>query len=1688
MEENNETGIQEVRESIERRIFRVFNCMLDENIIGEKVYIVLLIIQTIQILSFPLVTVAEYDSSGIESVAIVFEFANYSKYIINNGTLSSFWFVFGTHMVIIMFELLCLLMLCYDRFSRSEGKSNWKSMILHSASTILTLISTILVIPMTGLALSTVICEKDCYENIECWSFPHFGLMLLGLLFIIVLLALCYSSSLLFTDHYIFSPIPWAGETKPSKQLLTLGLLFTSIFSTFREEMGYEISKYGVGILIPIFLIAFYNRFIYSVLYHNKIQISYFCEYSLIISVALCSLSTLQFENTFYVSTLLCSILLGIALAFVATGMYQGRIRHILLRDEKSLRSGQAITEYLIFLIPRLVNLHVEQENRFLFQGILNNHHEFCVLSSCPCQQTSKYIFHPDYHPEMRDTIQLADLERIMNKSKIAGYTPIEHWISKIENQWYKFVEALIEKLIKTQPRSIGLKLLDAYYKRFFMKNYYRSYYSIIKTMENKYSIEDSYMVFRTILMLDKDIKANELLSTASKVDLGALVNFQERKNRFIKNVRACTTSVLKFWKNLLSDQLHVKSIFSLSAQITKLNKGIRLGYMELIRLRPTFIRSYMLFGGFLNMVLSSEAEAHEILEKGDMMKRNDAIASHRERSSYDINSKALLIRLSGAIDRLGIVLSVNEWAFEMVGYSPSELIGYNIIKIMPPFIAANHDKYLLNFIKTGIPKFLGKENLVFAKTKTGYYDPLLITIKTMEGLVNGLEYVAILHKNSDIIRSNYIKLPFNYSRMNPKLSFIIADLKGNILGISKKCAQIFGIPHNYFVRKNALSSDLISLKVLNEKILTADMESQLEMGLLLQLNTGNLANFIDQDFILLGEAEVMEEKMGIIEVYMQLTYRKFSDGNGFRSYVFLLVKKVKDINMRSGRIFDMQDPGGKVDYSRLRGASSGGWEGEAEEQPLPIIASSIAASNLSSDMVAVYTFKRTLVHFKKPRVIKYTEIILFISVLLIIGALITQYFLLSWDLHTYFQLFEVIIARCINFAHSIIDFYILIGAINYNFPNSAYSGDIAEYAKQELFIHVDSLSKNEFDLTKIIHSDMLDDKDDFRHLLIKAKMLNPNYSYNENEQDLDDTIVQIITQILSLKDIYEANRTELLIESFPYNFDLYGTRVFKDSKTHPTFQEVQTFSIFYNGANPHILSILHRMAEEAADLIYSLIEKEINFIFIFALIIPAILLLLIIFFYILFKKTQRGKKEILLVFAEIPLGIVSGVIEKCMKFEKEELEDAKDKSLEEKEQKEGRVKREIERGNKGEGKGLLGANIAAEKAEVFRDFNLEDSGLVNSGEFPEEEAKELMSEEMGENNTGEEISREVDIEMFDSGFIEDEANCLLREDANEQGESLDQIKDKREKERKEKEELSKQEKKKKILQYTWSMDSRTLVVLIIISLVGILKGTSDWYQIDICQIDREMVHHIENQNDLILTLSYAYLYTLFYKQTMVPLAVVNGENPFNRFLEHYGEVVLELEDAVHGKFRSSKVIDYMKSTLLDYFSPQYCQKVASIISLTTPECQNIWLRINSHGLQNTLHNIKQVLKQNYLNTRDFQIRSQKWFEDLRSTRNIEFYLLLKKIILPTFTDLINNSNDEIMNSIDNKKNINLLLLIISIFLVLIMLIFIERFFIYVQQRQIFLFKGILNLIPIEILSKNLSEKDDIMKHGFLLK
>jgi two-component system CheB/CheR fusion protein len=127
--------------------------------------------------------------------------------------------------------------------------------------------------------------------------------------------------------------------------------------------------------------------------------------------------------------------------------------------------------------------------------------------------------------------------------------------------------------------------------------------------------------------------------------------------------------------------------------------------------------------------VVSASVIARDISER----KRAEQELRDREEHLQAILNTAVDAIIT--IDQRGIIQSVNPAAEQMFGYAASEMVGQNVKMLMPAPYHEEHDRYLADYLRTGVKKIIGIGREVLARRDDGSTFPVDLAVSEIPHL-----------------------------------------------------------------------------------------------------------------------------------------------------------------------------------------------------------------------------------------------------------------------------------------------------------------------------------------------------------------------------------------------------------------------------------------------------------------------------------------------------------------------------------------------------------------------------------------------------------------------------------------------------------------------------------------------------------------------------------------------------------------------------------------------------------------------------------------------------------------------------------------------------------------------------------------------------------------------------------------
>ena len=1257
--------------SIERRIFLIIENHLENNVCSKTLYILLILVETLQIGSCILFlnrSSADEDFSLVEEILYPF---NFVSYILYNSSLNTFQTIYGIMLFFFILHMCLLLMTGILTLHKKQAHTSFlNKIVFQMSSSLCILFKTILPIPMSQLLFSSIfLCSMI---NVECFQASHLTLTILSVLtfpcFIISIVILS-----LFSDSYIKSPIPWAG---PSNILLIIRdfiKIMLGFSGALCDSFQFPSGQLIIGSCFIFANYLLYQRYRIHAYFDSGIRnVLIFQEmvlYALLLTICIVN----SYGRTFKLQYLIMALFMGIVCAVNLALMKKKRVEGIALKNVDNIKEDWELEIYFLMIYDLPKTVIKDPYHRYILNRALYLHREQCLETSCICRDFNKFQIRKRARKKEEEKIghsrkdegkvqsktsetgiNIEERVLLLNEEQDNGFT--EERKRKVQEEketieaWNIFIgQTIDEKLEKSSSKSFRLRIFNSYFQQLVLNNLYKSFFQILKATEYKTTQRQRFILQQMKVFLDKLIYLQETHSAVQSVDLDLrlFIKFDRKRRKFLKLMEDITVQILVFWNLLLSINLQINKLYALGMEISKKLKSLDRYYRGLIGIFSDHIETYKCYGEFLQDVSKNEVEGMDVIEKGEAIQRNvlsSKLHAFETSALFSINSKTGIIIVSGNLQTLGRVKQVNEFVYNILEYTSLDLVGYTVSRIMPRAIGVLHNSFLLSFFKTGQNHVMGKDTFVFAQSKSGFLVPLLIVVKTMPGLAQGLEYIAFFTNSIKIIKRKFLKLP--YELQKKKICFILTDKNSNILGISKAASDCFFIPQSYFERKNDLFLEPVNVEKLNALLVSEQVEKELiQNGMRVTVDPEVILQSVDQDFLELNEQLEMAKSLKLFQAYFKLIILKIKSGLVLKAYLFIVTKKRLEIDNQEDNIgmrdmFD-KDFEKKIDYDALNLSIN-----------ISVANTATTASTQISGKDNIFALKKSMLGRTKPLLVNRLEktnfIAFFLLMLLSFFECIT-FFVSLQETQDVVNLEVSALQRRSLIANTIENFEDYLEILNgqEHIESCPECGDRLETVYTQLLEEIELMKQNEYNFNELYQEAKIDGIEDlFRDPTVSIERIDSDYTITESQHALTFIIIQLTTKVLHL---LKELPSEDLITDFIKNLEINNIEQLKNED--PLSEaEIEAFFILVNGLDNLITPSEEIIWETKNYLDTTLNNKEILLEGSTINIIVFICLYVLMTIPIL-KNIQKGKRGVLLFFAELTQKEVSEIVVECEGF-----------------------------------------------------------------------------------------------------------------------------------------------------------------------------------------------------------------------------------------------------------------------------------------------------------------------------------------------------------------------------------------------------------------------------------------------------
>ncbi|EAR98621.2 PAS domain S-box protein (macronuclear) [Tetrahymena thermophila SB210] len=691
------------------------------------------------------------------------------------------------------------------------------------------LVTTIIPLPFFNSFLATLICSVDSpyTQNMNCYSGLYFLHLTIAIIGMLIFIFLCLVFTFMFIDMNPSSVIPFASP-QTLMPLIKLGMKVLLPFYVTIDYGGKFIQQFIV-VLNVLFLFMLFMRYKTAPYYNKKIQsFVIFCE-SLIFWVAFCALVTTFLDQGTIDNIGLLYVLICFPMFWnVYRNIVHHRKSYFIQLSIKDFKKDDDVEVYVNVLID-LIESREHAESRIKLEGILKYHSKTCPKDTCYCRQL--------LHDETKD-----EESQLLSK------------------KWYMFVRSILEDSLEKFVKSSRLHLLHAFIQHEKLKNKFKALFELMIAREHKPNIQEEFSIFRFANLIEDEIKdSDEKTGDTRNVDVNKIVLFQKRFIEFQEIIDKSVQLHLDFWKELLEENPEIQKIENMGSKITSTVEQVKDQFQRLRDIYSNHIKCLEIYGYFLKDIVNDDIEGEKILDNVKYAKNSQSVNKQfvdQDRLKYGENSNTAILTVSGNYGQIGTVTNLNNELTRILGWSKADVIEQNISRIMPKVYADLHDKFMEHYLETSEGKVIGIERTVMCLNKDSFLVPCTLMIKVLPNLSEGIQIVGFL---KDIEAANSI-LKTSNNEQDEKVHYMIyrTDNDSYVMqGITQSCYNSLGIPSS-LMYGNSTNNIEFTVDTICPDLLNPEFYEDLKSpaGLIVTIDTTT----VQQNFLLDEEDSEDEE------------------------------------------------------------------------------------------------------------------------------------------------------------------------------------------------------------------------------------------------------------------------------------------------------------------------------------------------------------------------------------------------------------------------------------------------------------------------------------------------------------------------------------------------------------------------------------------------------------------------------------------------------------------------------------------------------------------------------------------------------------------------------------------------------------------------------------------------------------
>ncbi len=306
------------------------------------------------------------------------------------------------------------------------------------------------------------------------------------------------------------------------------------------------------------------------------------------------------------------------------------------------------------------------------------------------------------------------------------------------------YVKKRYKEALKRFPTSAGLRIRYAFFALEIMQSSEEAMKQLHKAQDCNPALDEDFVIFRYNRILQEQLAEYKHQGDAVGMDRVSIIAYDNYYRQCKKKMNEAARLQMEFWGEL---SMQSPDVFVLMRHGGKINDTICEidEYWHLMQgLNSNMPKAIRRYARFQKEVLNQAENAKELLKsikRYNYVRRDTTQDSKRDLGK---NDSTPYVNVSGEVESLGVIKSVNKAFCRIAGYDQGQLVGYNVSKLMPKIVGDKHDEILREAHQSPEESLLvQKETLIPMRLGNGYIMMIYLQIRALPSFANDMSYIV---------------------------------------------------------------------------------------------------------------------------------------------------------------------------------------------------------------------------------------------------------------------------------------------------------------------------------------------------------------------------------------------------------------------------------------------------------------------------------------------------------------------------------------------------------------------------------------------------------------------------------------------------------------------------------------------------------------------------------------------------------------------------------------------------------------------------------------------------------------------------------------------------------------------------------------------------------------------------------